>query len=1375
MTNSNADRNLLFGILALQNDFISREELIAAVSVWLQDKQKSLGQILLEREALPTDEHALLVALVKKHVERHDNDPEKSLASVSAVETSIREELRRLGDADVEGSLVHVAANKESDPYATQPLTTIGDSTSRGQRFLVLRPHAKGGLGQVSVARDNELNREVALKEIQSQFADSADSRGRFVQEAEITGGLEHPGIVPVYGLGQYSDGRPFYAMRFIRGDSLKEAIDRFHKADEPGRDPTERSLELRKLLGRFIDVCQAIEYAHSRGVLHRDLKPGNVMLGKYGETLVVDWGLAKPVGKCDTERRSEEPTIRPSSGSGSAPTQMGSAIGTPAYMSPEQAAGRLDQLGPASDVYSLGATLYCVLTGQAPLNDSDLATVLRKVEKGDFPLPREVHTQVPKPLEAICLRAMAQNQQERYTSPQQLADDVERYLADEPIAAHAEPALLRVRRWVRKHPKSITGLAATLVIGLISTIVIAAVVSGTNQQLAKSNEDLKLANKAERQATLDANASAHEARQNLKSAERNAYNSDMLLAQRDWQNNNINHLKELLDPYRDRDDLKGFEWGYWARLVHRDLPTLDVNAKRVAFCPDGQRLASASDDKKVRVSNIFTGEELLSLNMAGRYPTDLTFSPDGRRLAASEGGPDNSNFLKVWDTSTGEELLTLKEYASALALSPDGTRLAASIDGYDGTKVWDVSTGEELLALSGHSARFSCNAFSPDGTQLATASGDTMLKVWDARTGTELHTLDGHNGPVLDVTFSPDGNLLASASETAKIWDASTGAEVLTLTGHDNFVSVVAFSPNGERLASAANDKTVRVWDAATGEELLILKGYSDLFGDVAFSPDGLWLYFISRDGTVSRWDSTKGEEVLKLKGHRSPVMNVVFSPDGTQLASVSADAEVKIWDGATGHDLFTLDGSRVDKVSSNEYTLYDSSTQMCVSYGQGGERLMSSSRTNTLTLWDISTRQELLSVEGHMGALSNDGRRLATMRNGLKLAVLDASSGRELRTIVMHGHIVTSHCCVALSPNGRQVATTIARGACVWDTHTGRELFALRGHKGEVRSVTYSPDGERLASGSFDGTTRVWDATTGRELLTLKGHTSGVRSVTYSPDGERLASGSFDGTTRVWDAATGRELLILQGHSNGVTSVAFSPDGNLLASGSLDETVIIWDARPWTQERRSEQHALAFVRAAYQDLFSKNAVLERILTDKTISEPVREHSVKLAETYRGPTARVLNESAWQIVKKSDASPDAYAEASRRIQAAVQMEPDSGNLLNTLGVTHYRVGDHKEALKTLTRSEQLNRERSGGESPHDIVFLAMTHHQLGDTDKARERLLQLRNVIQQPNWADDAELQSFLQEAEALIEAGSESEPDAPQNSPVPEKKSAE
>jgi serine/threonine protein kinase/Flp pilus assembly protein TadD len=482
MSSGAADLNLLFGIMAVQNDFVSRDALIEAMGAWVLDKSKTLGEILVDRGALTSEHHALLTSLVAAHVRLHHDDPQQSLASVASA-SSIRQQLNRIADADVQASLAVLGSVAGSGDPALKGNARVGagspdpapdpDGTTpdlghfAGMRYRILRPHAKGGLGEVLVAEDVELHREVALKEIQRVHAHDAVSRGRFLLEAEVTGRLEHPGIVPVYGLGQYADGRPFYAMRFIHGDNLKEAIRRFHEVEKPGRDAGERRLALRQLLGRFVDVCNAVAYAHSRGVLHRDLKPGNIMLGKYGETLVVDWGLAKSVGSRQNAEGSEEvteATLRPSSGSGVAATEMGSAIGTPAYMSPEQAAGQLDKLGPATDIYSLGATLYTLLTGRTPFEgEIDRGRVLQKVQHGDFPAPRKLISDLPRALDAVCLKAMAVKPEDRYPNTRALAADIEHWMADEPVTAYREPLPPRAQRWARHHKPLVAGLTALL------------------------------------------------------------------------------------------------------------------------------------------------------------------------------------------------------------------------------------------------------------------------------------------------------------------------------------------------------------------------------------------------------------------------------------------------------------------------------------------------------------------------------------------------------------------------------------------------------------------------------------------------------------------------------------------------------------------------------------------------------------------------------------------------------------------------------------------------------------------------------------------------------------------------------------------------
>jgi serine/threonine-protein kinase len=402
-TRPSADRNLLFGILALQMDFLSRDALIAAMNAWVLDKGKPLGQVLVDQGSLRLDERDLLDALVQKHLDRHGGNVEKSLA-VLTVETPLRSQLGGLGD-DLQASLDHLP----DDPVRT---SAFEPTAAGGPRYYILRPHARGGLGEVFVALDGELQREVALKEIDDKHAANANSRRRFIQEAEITGKLEHPGIVPVYGLGQYADGRPFYAMRFIKGQTLKEAIARSHNSPASGADATRSpELEFRGLLTRFVAVCNTVAYAHSRGVIHRDLKPANIMLGPYGETLVVDWGLAKPLSKgarAEDDPEKQEPTLLPQLTAEGMETQTGAALGTPAYMSPEQALGRLDQLGPASDIYSLGATLSSILTGCPPIESQDKLEVLRRAQRGEVLPPRQVKPDVPPALDAICRKAMA-------------------------------------------------------------------------------------------------------------------------------------------------------------------------------------------------------------------------------------------------------------------------------------------------------------------------------------------------------------------------------------------------------------------------------------------------------------------------------------------------------------------------------------------------------------------------------------------------------------------------------------------------------------------------------------------------------------------------------------------------------------------------------------------------------------------------------------------------------------------------------------------------------------------------------------------------------------------------------------------------------
>jgi serine/threonine protein kinase len=486
------ERDRLFGLLALQVGLIDQGQLVAALKDRTRDKMRPLADHLIERSDIDAGQRGVIEAVVGLHLKKHGGSIERSLAAIPTVQWP-QEELTLKDDRDFELTVDRVGTDSgrtEVFPGPDDKSTvsfSVGSTTSDGQRFHVLRPHAQGGLGVVFVALDNELGREVALKQILDSHADNPVSRQRFLLEAQVTGGLEHPGIVPVYGLGTYADGRPYYAMRFIRGDSLKEAIARFHGDQTLKSNHGRRSLELRKLLRRFLDVCNAVEYAHSRGVLHRDIKPANIIVGKHGETLIVDWGLAKAVGRADP--LAGEQALAPST-VGSSDTLPGSALGTPSYMSPEQARGDPEQLGPRSDVYSLGATLYCLLTAKPPF-EGDVNEVIPTVQRGEFQPPRALVPSIDSALEAVCLKAMALNPADRYATPKALGEDVERWMADESVTAYRESWARTLARWLTRHRTGVAAIGAAMLVALAGLGAVLGVQSRANGQLTAKNAEL--------------------------------------------------------------------------------------------------------------------------------------------------------------------------------------------------------------------------------------------------------------------------------------------------------------------------------------------------------------------------------------------------------------------------------------------------------------------------------------------------------------------------------------------------------------------------------------------------------------------------------------------------------------------------------------------------------------------------------------------------------------------------------------------------------------------------------------------------------------------------------------------------------------------
>jgi serine/threonine-protein kinase len=655
-----ADRHLLFGLLALQNGLIDQVQLVAAFQAWTLDKARGLADHLEARGDLTAAKRALLDALADVHLEAHDGDVEKSLAAVPA-DRSTRASLAALGEPEIEATLARVAPSRngqatqvDEDPDRTATLS-VGAATGEGQRFRLLRPHARGGLGEVFVALDAELRREVALKQILERHADDPVSRQRFVAEAEITGGLEHPGVVPVYGLGTYPGGRPYYAMRLIRGESLKEAIDHFHRDAAPKDDPGRRSLELRQLLRRFLDVCNAVDYAHSRGVIHRDLKPANIILGRHGETLVVDWGLAKAIGRADPS--VGEQTIAPSS-SGSSETLPGSALGTPAYMSPEQAGGELDRLGPRSDVYSLGATLYCLLAGRPPFEGDDIGAILRRVQAGDVRAPRAVDPALDRALEAVCLKAMATKPQDRYATCGALAEDIERWAADEPVSAWREPIARRVRRWANRNRTAVASVAVALLAGVVGLAAVLAVQTKAKAEVTRALAGERAANRAlaASNEALERSKAAVQARYELAVEAIRAFHTgvseDFLLSQDQFQELRDRLLRSAQDFYGKLSALLGRETDPAARraLAASNFELADLTGK-----------VGSPEDALTAHRAVLAAREAVAAEPGAEVAATVDV---GRSLTAVAG-------LLEATGQTGEALATYRRSESLLRLRP--------------------------------------------------------------------------------------------------------------------------------------------------------------------------------------------------------------------------------------------------------------------------------------------------------------------------------------------------------------------------------------------------------------------------------------------------------------------------------------------------------------------------------------------------------------------------------------------------------------------------------------------------------------------------------------------------------------------------------
>jgi serine/threonine protein kinase len=661
---------------------------------------------------------------------------------------------------------------------------SAGDGLPRVHGYEILTEAGRGGMGVVYKARQVGLNRLVALKMILSGPFTGAAGRDRFRAEAEAAARLQHPNIVSVYEVGE-QDGRPFIALEWVDGGSLAQRLGGIPQ-------PARWAAALAETLSG------AVQYGHEKGIVHRDLKPANVLLTPAGVPKITDFGLAKQIRTEDPSAEGGVPPAR------AYQTQTGEILGTPSYMAPEQAEGRIKEIGPAADVYALGAILYECLTGRPPFRGETTLDTLEQVRTQEPVPPSRLQPRLPRDLGTICLKALTKSPARRYGTAAELADDLRRFLDGRPITARPVGRVEKVWRLCQRNPR------VALLTVLVATSLLAGA-SATAFVLAQSQER------------------AREVLRQQRNTARRRYISDMRLAATYWDAARIGWLLDRLEGQHPRntggEDLRGFEWYYWHNRCHsmRIFPgrALPWNTS-VAYSPDGSRIARGGDPT-VRVLDTGTGQEVLSLGGRAGTVIRVAFSADGKWLATvREGGP-----VQVWDAHSGALIRTLKGSGCA-AFHPDGRRLACGSHDRS-VRVWDVTDGRELLECVPRGQALSL-AFSPDGQRLAVggiisddgighqATGE--ITIWDLAAARRTSDLIGHTHKVEALAFSPDGKRLASASadRTARLWDAATGKELLILREHEGPVYGVAFSPDGRQLASGSADQTVRVWDAASG-----------------------------------------------------------------------------------------------------------------------------------------------------------------------------------------------------------------------------------------------------------------------------------------------------------------------------------------------------------------------------------------------------------------------------------------------------------------------------------------------------------------------------------------------------------------------------
>lgn len=1113
----NRDQNLLFGIFAVQLKKISPTQLVDEAGAWATDPAKDLPERLVASGALTEKDRNFIDRLVAEAIEAYHGDAHATLASVGG-EEQVNQTFRGSILLTKEGG-VHRFMPEQQVLGILDHESAFGLEESPG-RYTHSSEYARGGMGRVLLVHDAYLGRDIALKELLPVFTPSSGSdvptpmrlsmsfMARFLQEARITGQLEHPAIVPVYEVGRRNDGALYYTMKLVRGKTMSAAI----RAEE--------TLEGRlKLLPHFVDLCQAIAYAHSRGVIHRDIKPGNVMVGEFGETVVLDWGLAKAKDRQDVHADGMAETLRAMSLGGQdeiTKTAYGQALGTPAYMPPEQARGRINEIDERSDVYSLGALLYELLTGKTPFTGATIDKMLKAAIEETPPLIESIAPGAPPELAAICRRAMQKEPKDRYQSARELADEIERFQSGALVQAHHYTFGQHLKRWAKKNKIFLATAAAALVIllgvGVYSYVSIYQALTETE----------KARNEAE-SARKESETARTEAEKALDISESASYRTSLMMASSQIGSGQYEDAREAL--WSTAESKRGWEWGYLLDQAYPEQLMLsghEGNVLSANYSPDGKRIVTVSEDRTAKVWDAKTGKELLAFKGHADGLTSAEFSPDGNRL---------------------------------LIVSKDGT-----------AKVWDANSGQQVSSLGGEGLSLSEAVWSPDGKRIGTADKKEGAQLWDAESGAKISVMTGQLGAMRSIRFSQDGNrcLALCADNSIRVWN-SQNESVVTFPVQDQAIESANFALNGELILIELRYKII-LWDCAQSKEILELgsvSAYQNL--SAAVSMDGKHAAVLDggnglngNNGALSVWDLSSQKLIDRIRVN-TEYSRITFSPDGRKIV-ITYDYNRQI----LCYDIGNLHGGATRVPDRWEY--WDSQNAISPDGGWSANWVRNRVLLRRVPTADDAETQFIPIVRGDHGYqvffAKKSCRALATYLFFRHAVVMNPVNGMSYSQLTLPNGTGLS----TLSGDGTRAASTMSVSSeeteiFVWETTRGHILHSSVKPRRDVRCMTLDLEGTSLVIAGEDKNVNVWNASNGAKIATLAGHTGTINRVSFSRDGTRLISASDDGTAKIWDCTANQLVATLDAQAGAVLSAQFSSDDRRIVTAHQGQ-VVLWDA---------------------------------------------------------------------------------------------------------------------------------------------------------------------------------------------------------------------